>query len=233
MSTPKFVTYCRVSTDEQGRSGLGVDAQVSACLAFVEAQGGEVVKQITEIASGASDNRPGFIEALKLAKRHGARVLVAKLDRLSRNADIICGLTRHSEGLICIVDCPTAGTLEIQLRAIIAEEERRKNRERTKAALGVLKSRGVLLGSARPDHWAGREDKRKLGQERAVAKAASKRRDARIDIIEAARPIVVEAQASGSSLRVIAGKLNAAGVTTSGGKSWRASQVQRLLKLVG
>ena len=228
---PKFVVYARVSTDEQGKSGLGIEAQLHACTSFVESKGGVVVRTLTEIASGDDDERPVLAEALKLARRHRAVLVVAKLDRLSRAVALVAGLLRSGAEIV-VAECANASTLELHIRSVVAQEERRAIAARTKDALAAAKRRGVLLGSSRPGHWAGREDARITGAARGSAAAANARRELRADIIEAARPII-EANRE-SSLRAIAAKLTEAGITTPGGSSsWRASQVQRLVKSIG
>jgi DNA invertase Pin-like site-specific DNA recombinase len=229
MSNPKFVIYARVSTAEQGASGLGVEAQTHACQSYVASVGGEIVKTFIEVASGDDDDRPVLAAALKLAKRSRAVLLVAKLDRLSRAVALVAGLLRRGAE-IRVAECATANVLELQVRSIIAEEERRKISERTRDALAAAKRRGVALGSSRAGHWAGREERRRAGAAAGSAAAAAARRELRADIIAAARPIVE--QHRGASLRAIAAALNAAEISTPGGASWRAAQVQRLLATI-
>lgn len=227
-NTPKFVAYARVSTDEQGQDGLGIDAQKHAIRTYVESVGGEIVREFVEVASGNDDDRPILAAALKLAKRTGAVLLVSKLDRLSRVVARIAGLIRQGAELR-VVECANASVLELQIRAVIAEEERRKIGERTRDALAAAKRRGTRLGSARPGHWTGREDRRRLGQQRATANAAAVRRELRADIYAEALPIAKKLDDQGESLRHIAGELNGKGITTPRGSIWRAAQVQRML----
>lgn len=225
---PKFVAYCRVSTVEQGHAGLGVDAQQHAIRGYAASVGGELVREFVEVASGGDDERPVLAAALKFARRAGATLLVSKLDRLSREVSLIAGLLRSGTAFrVC--ECAGAGVLELQIRAVIAQEERRMIGERTKAALEAAKRRGVRLGSARPGHWDGREDQREAGRRRGVERAAEVRRELRQDVYAAAMPIAEREQAAGASLRAIAGTLNAAGITTPRGCIWRPAQVQRLL----
>lgn len=227
-TAPKFVSYARVSTDEQGRSGLGIEAQQHAIRSFVEGEQGIVVREFVEIASGDDDNRPELAAALKLAKRTGATLLVAKLDRLSRVVAKIAGLIRQGAELR-VVECANASTLELHIRAVIAQEERRMIAARTVAALESAKRRGVKLGSARPQHWKGREHLRAKGQRRATEQAAAARREMRADTYAAAGPVASEMHAAGASLRKIADRLNELGHTTPRGAAWKAAQVQRLL----
>ena len=140
-------------------------------------------------------------------------LLVSKLDRLSRVVAKIADLIRGGTELR-VVECANASTLELHIRAVIAEEERRKIGERTRDALAAAKRNGVQLGSSRPGHWDGREDRRTAGQQLATAKAAAARRELRADTYFLALPIAQQLKADGSSLRAIAGRLNTDGITT-------------------
>lgn len=231
INADKFVSYTRVSTTEQGADGLGVQAQQHAIRQHVESVGGSIVSEFVEVASGDDDTRPKLAAALKVAKQKGAVLIVAKMDRLGRAVASIAGLIRNGTELR-VVECAGASTLELHIRAVFAEEERRKIRERTREALAALKRRGVKLGSARPGHWKDREDRRQAGQKKAVAKIAATRRAARSDVFAAALPIAKRLKAQRVSLRGIADQLNAAEITTSRGSSWKASQVSRLLASV-
>lgn len=230
-NAPKFVGYARVSTDEQGQAGLGIDAQQHGIRQHIESVGGVLVREFVEVASGDDDERPQLAAALKLAKRTGAVLVVAKLDRLSRVVAKIAGLIRGGTELR-VVECANASTLELHIRAVIAEEERRKIAERTKDALAAAKRRGTLLGSSRPGHWAGREERRTAGQQQATVKAAAARRELRAETYAEALPIAKQLNASGVSLRKIADELNARGITTQRGARWRAAQVTRMLAAV-
>jgi DNA invertase Pin-like site-specific DNA recombinase len=198
-TAPKFVSYVRVSTDEQGKSGLGIEAQQHAIRQFIENEQGVVVREFVEIASGDDDDRPELAAALKLAKRTGSTLLVAKLDRLSRVVAKIAGLIRQGAELR-VVECANASTLELHIRAVIAQEERRMIAARTVAALQA-----------------------------ATAVAAAKRHEMRADSYNVAMPIAAKLADDGSSLRQIADTLNSQGITTSRGNAWQAQQVKRLL----
>lgn len=228
----KFIAYARVSTDEQGRSGLGIESQLAAVRSFVESEQGIIVQEFVEIASGDDDDRPQLAAALKLAKRTGAVLVVAKLDRLSRVVAKVAGLIRQGAELR-VVECAAASTLELHIRAVVAEEERRMIAARTSAALQAAKARGVKLGSAREGHWAGREERRIAGLRAATAAAAAARRELSRDVYAAAKPIADRLAGEGLSMRAIAEQLNAAGMTTARGGVWTAEQVRRVLKLNG
>lgn len=227
-TAPKFVIYARVSTTEQGDSGLGIEAQLHDCRAYVEKSGGELVREFVEVASGDDDDRPILAEALKLAKRTRGVVLVAKLDRLSRVVAKVAGLLRNGTELR-VVECANAGPLELHIRAAVAEEMRRKIAEQTRDALGAAKRRGVKLGSARPGHWSGREHRRRAGAAAGSAKAAEARRELSASVYAEALPIARQLHQDGGSLRTIAAELNAKGITTPMGGSWKAMSVKRLL----
>ena len=224
---PKFVVYLRVSTDEQGRSGLGLEAQEAACTNAAAAAGGQVLRTFREVASGDDDKRPELAAAIRYARRSGAVLLVAKLDRLSRAVALIAGMMR--EGVpFKVAELANASELELHLRAVVAQEERRAIGERTKAALAAAKARGTKLGSARRGHWSGREDRRLAGAAKGSKVAAAKRQAAVADLLAEAGPVV--AAMAGSSLRAIGAALESAGIATArGASSWTATGVSRLM----
>ena len=227
-SAPKFVAYLRVSTTEQGISGLGIEAQRHAVEQHAAAVGGVIVKEFVEVASGDDDQRPILAAALKLAKRMRATILVAKLDRLSRAVALVAKLMRDGTQLR-VAECAGASSLELHIRAVISQEEREKIAARTSDALQAAKRRGVKLGSARPGHWKGREHIRTAAQAKAVEVAAAKRQAERAEVFTAAMPIAKKLHAAGESLRAIAVELNAQEISTSRGTKWHAAQVSRLL----
>ena len=225
-TAPKFVSYTRVSTEEQGRSGLGMDAQADAIRQAVAAKGGTIARAFSEVGSGGDDHRPELLAALKLCKRTGATLIVAKLDRLSRDVELIAGTMKRTA--LVVAECVGASPMELHLRASFAEEERSKIRTRTREALAALKARGVKLGSARPGHWKGREDRRQAGQRKAVKVAATKARALSAELY--ADAAAVAAKFKGASLRTLADELNAAGLTTPRGSGWTAAAVSRMLQ---
>ena len=145
--TQKYVVYYRVSTQKQGISGLGIDAQKASVKSFLKARGGEIVDACTETESGKNNHRPRFKEAVEAVKENNAILLVAKLDRLSRDVHFITGLRK--EGInFTACDMPDANKLTINIMAVMAEQERKLIAERTKAALAAAKRRGKKLGTS-------------------------------------------------------------------------------------
>ena len=150
MSKGKFVAYYRVSTDKQGQSGLGLDAQQKAVMDYLNGGQWELVGEFTEVETGkgakALDKRPQLSAAIATCKKHKAKLVIAKLDRLARNVHFISGLMETKVDFVA-VDMPTADKFMLHVYAAMAEEESRKISQRTKAALAAAKARGVILGS--------------------------------------------------------------------------------------
>ncbi|HVM79917.1 MAG TPA: recombinase family protein [Stellaceae bacterium] len=214
--TRQFVTYQRVSTDKQGRSGLGLEAQASAVASYVASVGGEVVGAYVEVESGRRDDRPELARALAACRKLKATLLIAKLDRLARSVHFISGLM-ESGVEFCAVDMPFAGRLTIHVLAAVAEHEREMISARTKAALGAAKARGVKLGSPNPAPAAA------LGLASLRARAAAHAANV--------LPVVEAIRATGAlTLRQIAVALNARGLRTSRGGFWHPESVARLLR---
>src|SRR5262245_43725144 len=155
----KVVSYYRVSTRKQGLSGLGLEGQAEAVAAFCKQHKATVIASYKEIESGKKKDRPEIAKALAHARRSKATLIVAKLDRLSRNVAFLSTLMESKVSFVCC-DNPHATPLTIHILAAVAEDEAKRISERTKAALAAAKMRGTLLGSARPGHWSGREDRR-------------------------------------------------------------------------
>src|SRR5271157_5195513 len=220
-----LVAYYRVSTREQGRSGLGIDAQRAAVARFAEAEGFEIVAELTEIETGkgadALDRRPRLAEALAEARQHGkgTPIAVAKLDRLSRDVHFISGLMAHKTPFLVADLGPDVEPFLLHLYAALAEKERAVISQRTKAALAAAKARGQALGNPR------------LSEARAIANAAHKAgSDTFADRVA---PAIREAQAAGAkSLRQIAAALNGRGIPTARGGRWEAQTVANVLKRI-
>ena len=151
----KYVAYYRVSTKKQGRSGLGLEAQQKAVRAMAERNGATIIAEYIEVETGKSAKRPKLLEAIHHARLTNSTLVVAKLDRLARNAYFTRTLKESKQKFTCC-DNEHANDLTIDLLAVIAEHEARAIATRTREALAVTKERGKMLGSARPGHWDGR-----------------------------------------------------------------------------
>lgn len=148
--TEKFVAYYRVSTQEQGRSGLGLDAQQEAVRRWLDGAGRTLVAEYTDIESGTHDARPQLAKAIAHAKNAKAKLLIAKLDRLSRKVSFVANLMDSRVSFVA-VDNPSANDLTIHILAAVAQAERKAISERTSAALKAAKARGTVLGNPRLD----------------------------------------------------------------------------------
>ena len=212
----QYVTYMRVSTAEQGRSGLGLDAQkrdISIYLDTYSEVPFEILEEYTDILSGGDDDRPELAKAIDLAKRTGAELLIAKLDRLSRKVAFIARLMDDPKLSMRVAQMPNADKFQLHVYAALAEQERDFISKRTNAALREAKARGQKLGGLR-DKTMKRNDAVKAN---ALARAKK---------IEG---IIQPLRASGMSLRDIASELGRADVQTARGGLWTASQVKRVL----
>jgi DNA invertase Pin-like site-specific DNA recombinase len=221
--TGRFVAYYRVSTQRQGRSGLGLEAQQRAVAEHLNGGNWRLVAEFTEVESGKrADNRPKLTEALAACRVHGAKLIIAKLDRLARNVAFVSNLMEAGVDFEAI-DFPQANRLTVHILAAVAEHEARMISERTKAALAAAKRRGVKLGGVHSGHKPFTARARAMGPK--ARTAIAQRRAADI------QPIIAELQAGGfQTLRTIAAELNARGIpTTSGMGRWQANSVKRLL----
>lgn len=213
----KLVAYYRVSTQEQGDSGLGLEAQKAAVQAYAAAAGLVIIAEFTEIESGTDNDRPELLKAIMRTKRtRGAGLVVKSQCRLARKATK--ALTIFESVPVVVSDRPSMTTLEVQFRAIIDEEEARRISDRTKAALAALKARGVKLG--KPENLT--HDAQVKGAASNAKKADERNRDV--------TPVIMALRAEGLGLKAIADRLNADGQTTANGGDWHAAQVQRILK---
>jgi len=152
MEQKKFIAYHRVSTDKQGRSGLGLESQQQAVNFYLQGRG-ELIQSYTEIESGRKSDRPELLTALDECRKNKAILVIAKLDRLARNVYFISGLMESGVEFVA-VDMPEANRLTIHILAAVAEHEREMISQRTKAALQAAKNRGVKLGSPTPKKGA-------------------------------------------------------------------------------
>ena len=211
--TAQFVAYYRVSTDRQGRSGLGLDAQREAVARYLASVGGQLVGEHTEIETGKRNDRPELAKALAVCrKRRGARLVIAKLDRLSRNVAFIATMMDSNVEFVAC-DNPHATRLTLHILAAVAEHEREMISARTKAALAAAKARGKALGRYGAETLA------------PAHKAAAQAR------AEELRPILTEL--AGRSTRTIAAELTARGIPTPRGGRWQAQSVANVLRHLG
>lgn len=227
-----LVAYYRVSTRRQGQSGLGLAAQEAAVEAYAEATGSTVLASYTEVESGKRAQRPELAAAVAHARRSNARLVIAKLDRLARNVAFTSALLESGCDFVAC-DNPHASRLTIHILAAVAEDEARRISDRTKAALAAAKSRGTLLGSARPGHWKGREKARARGARRGAVASANVRRERALAYVADLIPKLQALREEGASLRDIAARLNAEGQRTRRGSSWTAMAVKRALDRAG
>jgi DNA invertase Pin-like site-specific DNA recombinase len=223
------IAYYRVSTRKQGESGLGLEGQKAAVEAFVKQTGSRILASYREVETGKLAERPELARALAHAKRSKATLVVAKLDRLARNVAFLSALMRSGVDFTAC-DNPHANKLTIHILAAVAEDEAERISARTKAALQAYKARGGKLGSARPNHWQGREEARIAGLAKgrlASAKVISERAsEAYADLA----PAMKQWRNDGVALQAIAKRLNDEGHTTRRGKPWNPVQVSRVLE---
>ncbi|WP_439523036.1 recombinase family protein [Marivita sp.] len=219
---PKLVAYERVSTARQGRSGLGLEAQRKAIEDYADAKSATILARFTEIESGRKNDRPELEKALQLARLTGATLVIAKLDRLSRNAAFL--LTLQASGVrFLAVDMPEANDLTVGIMALVAQQEREAISRRTKEALAAAKARGVKLGNPN-----GAAALRRAGQDgQALRKTVYDNVDA---FAESLVPLLRDIREQGrTSLRAIATELNAKGIRTRRGGRWHVSTVRNLI----
>lgn len=228
----RLAAYYRVSTDKQGMTGLGMEAQRLAVEEYASRLGSSISATFSEVDSGRNCERPELAKAIEYVRRTRGRLVIAKLDRLARNVHFISGLIEAKADFIAL-DLPDATPFMLQIYAAVAEQESRRIGERIKSALAVAKTRGVLLGSARPGHWEGREHRRVASLARASAASKISRRAAAIDAASEAMPLMRDRKSAGDSLAEIAAALNAAGHTTSRGNDWGPMAVLRAMRRAG
>ena len=218
-----MVSYIRVSTSQQGRSGLGIEAQREALERFADAEGFEIVAEFVEVETGkgsdALDRRPQLSAALARARSVRCPVAVAKLDRLSRDVHFISGLMAHRVAFVVAELGADVDPFVLHLYAALAEKERALIAGRTKSALAAAKARGVKLGNPNIEH----------ARERAIAVIKGEAERAAGNVL----PIIKEVRRAGAtSLRQIAEALNSRGISTPRGGVWYATSVRNVLARV-
>ena len=223
----QFIAYFRVSTAEQKGSGLGIEAQQEKVRQLVAAKGGELIAEFTEVESGRKTNRPVLAECWAAARKAEAVVVVAKLDRLARDAELVNRLAKEVAGNgfpgLLFADLPdvdatnAAGRMILGVMAQVAQFEAERISERTKEAMAAAKARGVKLGGRREE--AIEANKRRSGE--AVRRA------------EALRGVIAPMVEQGLSLRSMAEALNNAGHKTERGSDWNHKTVGRVVERLG
>ncbi|MCP2080842.1 UNVERIFIED_ORG: DNA invertase Pin-like site-specific DNA recombinase [Methylorubrum zatmanii] len=221
-----YVAYCRVSTDKQGRSGLGLEAQQTAIQAHLRSGDTLLQPPYVEVESGKRSDRPRLMAAVERCRRTGATLLIAKLDRLARNVAFVSSLKESGvEFRAC--DFPDANRLMVHILVAFAEHEAEMISQRTKAALAAAKARGTKLGGDRgyrPSAPPSAED---------VARATAVRQRKADHQAFAVLPVLERLQAEGvESLNALAKRLNEMGHQTPRGGSWTATAVKRALARV-
>ena len=220
MANGKYIAYYRVSTDRQGKSGLGLEAQRSAVMDYLNGGKWDLMAEYTEVESGKRNDRPELATALEACKRQKATLIIAKLDRLARNVAFIANLMDAGVEFIA-VDFPQANRLTLHILAAVAEHEREMISQRTKAALQASKARGTRLGWSMPS--------RQGEQRQATAKANQANRDQAKQFADNVLPIVREIEATGANtLQAVANALNARGIRTARGGKWYPTTVKNL-----
>lgn len=215
----QYVIYTRVSTAEQGKSGLGLQAQerdIELFLSNYSAVPYEIIGEYRDVLSGADDDRPELSKALALVRKTGAELLIAKLDRLSRKVSFIATIMDDPKVRLRVASMPNADKFQLHIYAALAEQERDFISKRTKAALAEAKARGTKLGGLR--------DKT---MQRNVAIQAKAKAEA-----ERVMKVIKPLRDAGRSLTAIATTLNEMKVATSRGGQWTAMQVSRVIERI-
>ena len=207
-----FIAYYRVSTDRQGKSGLGLEAQRAAVGRYLASVGGNLLAEHTEVETGRRNDRPELQKALAACRKHKARLVIAKLDRLSRNVAFIATMMDSGVEFVAC-DNPHATRLTLHILAAVAEHEREMISARTKAALQAAKARGVRLG-------------------RNAERLAPANHAAALDHGNQIKDVLAELNRSGMTTREIAAELTARGITTPRGGRWHPQTVRRVMERV-
>ena len=222
----KIVAYYRVSTQKQGKSGLGLEGQRAAIQAFAKANDGQIVKEFTEVETGKRADRPKLAKALAHARLSKATLVIAKLDRLARNVAFLSNLMESGVDFKAC-DNPYADSFTVHILAAVAEKEAKDISARTKAALGAYKARGGLLGGARPECRGNLSQAAMVrGREISAKVRTENARNAYAELI----PQMAEMREQGKSYREIADRLNEDGFTTSRGNPWSHVQVRLVME---
>tara|TARA_Y100000592_G_C5479863_1_gene324653 strand:+ start:766 stop:1446 length:681 start_codon:yes stop_codon:yes gene_type:complete len=210
------IAYVRVSSKRQGKSGLGLEAQRQAIYSFCKTEGMTIIGNFMDVESGGKDEREGLHNALMVAKENDATIVVAKLDRLSREVHYISGLMKEGVPFVSAELGKDVPSFMLHIYASFAELERSMIRKRVKESLAVAKSKGVKLGTSIPK------------VKEACQKANRQRGDKTLDRLS---PHIAKARSEGSvSLREMAEWLNAKGIHTARGKEWTKASLSPTIK---
>ena len=223
MAEGKFISYLRVSTAKQGKSGLGLEAQRQAIETYLDGGSWNLLKEYIEIESGKNNDRPKLKEALAACQRTRATLLIAKLDRLSRNVAFIANLMESGVDFIAC-DFPTANKLTVHILAAMAEYEREMISKRIKDALRAAKARGVKLG--KPENL--NKEAARIGRVLGTAK----RRANAYEYAQRFYPVISACRAEGMSLNAIARKLSEdKELTPRGLTTWTPTTVKNMMEI--
>jgi DNA invertase Pin-like site-specific DNA recombinase len=225
MAEGSFVAYYRVSTDRQGKSGLGLAAQNAAVADYLNGGKWKLVAEFTEVESGKNNDRKQLAKAIAACRLYGARLVIAKLDRLSRDVHFLTGLEKAGVRFVA-ADMPDANEMVVHMMAVVAQAERKMISARTKAALAAAKARGTVLGGKRAGSI-------RFTQEHGAASQKARRSAAEARALDL-RPALDKLRADGTtSLRGLAKALTAQGIPTARGKSkWTAAAVSRVMSFL-
>ena len=215
----KFVGYYRVSTNQQGLTGNGMTAQREVVRRFVENQNGVLEMEFSEVESGkfTDSKRPQLAAALEYAKRSKSILVIAKLDRLARNAEFLLRLQNSGADFVAC-DAPSADRFTVGVLALVAQRERELISERTRLGLAAAKAKGIKLGNPNPQN--------------ALAAMVVANKAAKVEFAAKVFPIIQEIKSAGvSTLRGICECLNRRGIPTRNGKSWYPATVRNILKI--
>lgn len=221
MANGNYISYYRVSTQQQGRSGLGLEAQQAAVAAYLNGGQWSLIAEFTEIETGkganALDKRPQLKSAIDACKKHKATLIIAKLDRLARNVHFVSGLLESGVDFIC-ADMPQANKVMLQMYSVMAEWERDQISTRTKAALAAAKERGVVLGKAGATN---------------LKRNIEERQQSAVEFALSLKPVIEGLKAQKLSQRAIVAELNRLNIKTMRGGQWSQVQLQRVLAKQG
>jgi len=215
----RYCGYFRVSTLAQGMDGNGMSSQKDIVRRFVESKSGVLEMEFSEVESGrkTDEERPQLAAALDYCKRNKATLVIAKLDRLARNAEFLLRLQNSGADFVCC-DCPNADRFTVGILALVAQRERELIGERTRLGLAAAKAKGVKLGTPNPT--------------KAVAAMVTANKTAKGEFAVKVLPVIAEIKSAGvSTLRGICECLNRRGIATRNGKSWYPATVRNVLKL--